>query len=302
MFVSFKGSVWGILKWQWKYVLFYSVLATAVVAAKDFLKMEHLTIPVLPLTVVGGAIGIFVSFRTNSSYDRWWEGRKLWGRLINSSRHFCDQVLAYLPDENGPSPTQSSLVRRHIGYVHVLRCLLRNQDPFADADVQVFLTEEERKTLPGQSNLTHALLNIQQRALSKMATEGTLHELRLTSFDQTLGALLDIQGGCERIKKTPFPRGYVIISERLILAYGLLFPLGLVDTMGWFTIPITVLVVMSFLLIGEVGRTLEDPFTTFWPALPLFALSKTIEVNLRERLLEKDLPALPKPNAQGVLM
>ncbi len=302
MFVSYKGSVWGILKWQWKYVLFYSALAGVVVAAKDFLKVEHLTLPSFPLTVVGSAIGIFVSFRTNSSYDRWWEGRKLWGRLINSSRHFCDQVLAYLPDDDGPSELQRSLVRRHIGYVHVLRCLLRNQDPFADADVQAFLTEEERKTLPGQSNLTHALLNIQQRALSASANEGALQELRLTSFDHTLGALLDIQGGCERIKKTPFPRGYVIISERLILAYGLLFPLGLVNTLGWFTIPITVLVVMSLLLIGEVGRTLEDPFTTFWPALPLFALSKTIEVNLRERLQEKDLPALPKPNADGVLM
>ena len=79
----------------------------------------------MPVAVVGGAIGIFVSFRTNSAYDRWWEGRKLWGQLVNSSRHFCSQVLVYLPPgPAGPSPLQVELIRRQIAYVHALRVLL----------------------------------------------------------------------------------------------------------------------------------------------------------------------------------
>ncbi len=303
MFVDYKGSVLGLLSWQWKSVSLFVLAATAVVAADKFvhIDLDPFRLPGLPLAVVGGAIGIFASFRTNSAYDRWWEGRKLWGRLVNTSRHLCTQVLAYLPPGgNGPSDTQRGLVRRQIAYVHVLRCLLRQQDPFDDDDVAAFLSEPAR--VKEESNLTHALLQQHADQLVALTDDGTLTELRMQSFDESIRALLDIQGGCERIKKTPFPRGYGFVLERLIQAYGLLLPLGLVDSLGWMTIPITGLVCLAFALISEIGRVLEDPFTTFWPALPLSALSKTIEVNLRQRLGETDLPPLPKPNERGILM
>jgi putative membrane protein len=98
------------------------------------------------------------------------------------------------------------------------------------------------------------------------------------------------------------PRGYGYFAELLIQMFGVLLPLGLVQDLVWLTIPITVLVCLAFTLISEVGRVLEDPFTTFWPALPLSALSKTIEINLRERLGEEDLPPMPKPDERGILM
>lgn len=91
------------------------------------------------------------------------------------------------------------------------------------------------------------------------------------------------------------PRGYGYFAERLIQAFGMLLPLGLVESLGWLSIPMNMLVCLAFYLISEVGRVLEDPFTMFWPALPLFALSKTIEINLRQRLGETDLPAMPQP-------
>jgi putative membrane protein len=314
MFVEFRGSVFGLIAWQWKSVLLFTVASSLVVAAEHFLAehAQHAFLPVAPVVVVGGAIGIFVSFRTNSAYERWWEGRKLWGALVNSSRHFSSQVLTYLPGpQDGttreppvPSELQRALVQRHIAYVHALRVLLRG-DPLADdADFRSFVSDEELARALVESSPTHALLHTQMRLLVAENEAGRLSADRLRSFDETLRALLDVQGGCERIKKTPFPRGYGFIADRLIMIYGLLLPLGIVGTVDndWIAIPLTLLVCLSFLLISEVGRVLEDPFTHFWPALPLTALSKTIEINLRQRLGDTNLPAMPRPDARGILM
>jgi putative membrane protein len=309
MFVNYRGSVFGIIAWQWKYMVFFTVAAAIVVgadiAAVTFAPeyREMLRLPALPLGVVGGAIGIFTSFRTNSAYDRWWEGRKLWGRLINTSRHFTSQVLVYLRHESGEiTELQTRLVRRHVAYVHVLRCLLREQNPQQDKEVAEFLDTGELEGLRGSSNATHALLFAQMKELQKEVDERRLDLFHQQLLDQSLRELLDIQGGCERIKKTPFPRGYGYIAERLILAFSVLFPLGIVADMSWLAIPMSVLVCTAFLLISEVGRVLEDPFTMFWPALPLTALSRTIEINLRERLGETKLPPMPVPDAKGILM
>jgi len=196
------------------------------------------------------------------------------------------------------------LIRRQIAYVHSLRVLLRQQDLRADPELRRFVAEAELGALAAGSSPTHSL---QQRNLELLAGEvaaGRLSELRMQKFDDTVRALLDVQGGCERIKKTPFPKGYGFIAERLIQGYGVLLPLGLVGGIenDWIVVPLTALVCLSFSLISEVGRVLEDPFTMFWPALPLSALATTIEVNLRERLGERDLPALPVANERGVLM
>ena len=300
MFVDYRGSILGLLSWQWKAVTLFVATAVAIVLLDRVGHLEALRIPALPLGVVGGAIGIFVSFRTNAGYDRWWEGRRLWGQLVNLSRHFSSQVHGYLASE--PAELRAELVRRHIAYVHTLRCLLRDQRPLEDEDVRTFLSDSDLNLVTGQSNMTHALLHRQLLALTALSDAGRLEPRRLQSMDETLRGLLDVQGGCERIQKTPFPRGYGFIAERLIVSFGVLLPLGLVESLGWLAVPLSLLVNLAFTLINEVGRVLETPFTLFWPALPLSALSKTIEINLRERLGETDVPPLPRPDAQGILM
>lgn len=302
MMVSNQGSMTGLLQWQARNVVFFTVAAAVAVSlheAHDWFEVPRLfVVPALPVAVVGGALGIFVSFRTNSAYARWWEGRQLWGRLINSSRHWCNQVRAYVPDEE----EARRLVLRQIAWVHMLRVLLRLQPPAEDADVLAFLQDEERAALPTWSNPTHALLDLQQQRVTALANEGRLGEHRLQSLDETLRQLLDIQGGCERIKKTPLPRGYGYIAEQLIRFYAVLLPLAIVEDLIWLAVPINVAICLSFMLISEAGRVLEDPFTMFWNGLPLMALSKTVERNLLERLGDEDLPVIPGPDANGILM
>lgn len=306
MFVSYRGSVFGLIGWQWRYLLFFTLTSAAIVFLTKSPAFEfrgHLKLPGLPLGVIGGAIGIFVSFRTNSAYDRWWEGRRLWGALVNNSRHWASQVLAYgAPGHEGVSELQERLIRRHIGYVHMLRAVLRRQAFAEDPDVGRFVPEAELSALRASTNPTSALLHVQMSDLARELREGRLDRLHHQLFDQTIRDLLEVQGGCERIKNTPFPRMYGFIAERLILAFSLLLPMGMASELGWITVPMSLLVCSGFLLISEVGRVLEDPFTLFWPALPLSALSTTIELNLRERLGETDLPPPPAPNKKGILM
>jgi putative membrane protein len=302
MMVSNEGRVSGLLYWQQHNVVHYAVAGLVAVALYEifdrWLGWFSVDLPTLPLAIVGGALGIFVSFRTNSAYDRWWEGRKLWGRLINTSRHWSSQVTRYVADE----ALAADLVRRHIAYVHVLRCLLRKQNALEDPSVMRFTSEEERAWLATQSNQTHALLDKQLGIVTALADEGKLDGLKLHTLDESVRHLLDIQGGCERIKKTPIPRGYGFIAEQLIRYFSYLLPLALVADLHLLAIPINVMVCLAFMLINETGRVLEDPFTMFWNGLPLTNMADTIENNLRNRIGEDSLPAPAGPDSRGILM
>ncbi len=303
MFVDYHRSVIILLTWQWRAVLTYAAVAGVMVATEMLTAWKWFAIPGLPLTVLGGAIGIFVSFRTNSCYDRWWEGRRLWGQLVNSSRHFASQVLAYLSaTQPGTSTVRDTLVKRHVGYVHVLRCALRDQDPARDPDAVRFLDPAELHALADEPNANNALLYRQTRAVAVLASSKVIDGWQLQLFDRSIATLLDVQGGCERIKKTPFPQSYGFLANKLILVYSALLPLGIVDTAGWLAVPITVLVCLAFRLIDEVGDALEDPFSLQPLALPLQAITTTIEMDLCRRLGERALPETPSPDEQGVLM
>lgn len=297
MMVSNKGNLRGLLRWQKNNVQLYAAAGTAVWLLSELFGWGNL-LPTMPLAVVGAALGIFVSFRTNSAYDRWWEGRKLWGKIINSTRHWAGQITAYLPGHALSRP----LIVRMVGWVHVLRCALRQQDPWTDEHVRRHISVEDVEALRGESNPAHALLAMQLREVASLGSDGELTELRVQTLDETLMDLLDWQGGCERIKKTPIPRGYGFIAEILIRYYALLLPFAIVGDLGVFTIPTNILVCLSFALISETGRVLEDPFTMFYNGLPLTQISLMLENNLLHRLGDTELPAIPGPDANGILM
>lgn len=303
MFVSYHRSVLTLLSWQWRAVVTYGGVAAVMIAVHRVAAQDWFAIPGLPLTVLGAAIGIFVSFRTNSCYDRWWEGRKLWGQLVNTSRLFASQALAYVETPSARArELQDAIVRRHVAYVHALRCSLREQDPSRDDEVTRWLAPDELVALRDEPNANHALLHRQTLAVAELAREGAIDGWRLQVLDRSLETLLDVQGGCERIKKTPFPQSYGFVATKFIAVYSALLPLGIVEAAGWLAIPITVLVCLGFRLIDEVGDALEDPFAIQSLALPLSAIATNIERDLGKRLGEPALPPAPAPDAQGVLM
>lgn len=296
MIVQRRNSLKGLLQWQWKAAFIYTLMATVIWAihAMDPISWQ---IPTLPLTILGSALGIFVSFRSNAAYGRWWEARQLWGQLVNSSRHWAQQVMAYVPDPLW----QHRLIRRQIAYVHVLRCQLRGPQPQLDIDVQTYLGGDDQE-LVRESNLCAALLARNLKAVSELRHQGLLSVYELQRMDETLATLLNVQGGCERIRNTPMPPSYGFLATRLTQVFGVLLPLSMVHEIGWRVIPLNALLCLAFTLINEFGRILEEPFTFYWNAMPLQALSRTIEINLLERLGEEKLPEPIKPIPPGVLL
>ena len=298
----YKARLWQIMwNWQRSAVLFFLGSSLIVATLHHFtLLSEQIRFPSFPLAVIGGALGIFVSFRTNSAYQRWWEGRKLWGRMINSSRHLCTQAIAYLP-----TIMTQEIVHRHIVYVHALRCGLRGDSIAQDSHILRSVRPEELEALKQSTNPNHTLLNLQLKKLVEQRDQGKLSEFCLSDMDLTLRHLVDIQGGTERIKKTPFPPAYGFLAGQLTKIYSCLLPLALVHELHWWIIPVNILICMCFQMVNEVGRVLENPFEDIWPALPLSAMSLTIERNLRQALNESDLPqgqAIEKAGQSYVLM
>ena len=298
MTASFRSNPLRMLIWQWQNGLMYATFAGIAWVLIEPLGYSVLELPVTPISIVGAAIGIFASFRANQAYDRWWEGRRLWGGLVNASRHWASQVVAYLP---GTDPALAeALVLRQVAFIHALRCRLRGQSPWEDADYQ--RSGEDDAALRGSTNPTAALLLRQLQALAALSDRGGLDPHRLASMDRTLTELIGLQGGCERIQGTPLPRGVGFILVLLINTFALALPFALVHELGWVAVPVNVIVCLAFAMISEAGRVLEDPFTLFYNGLPLHDLSIKIERNLREALGHSALPPPVEVQPPGILM
>lgn len=259
------------------------------------IEFRLLALPDLPLSMFGAALGIFLGFRTNSAYDRWWEARTLWGALINQSRTWARQVMAYVPDRG----IARSLVMAQIGYVHALRLHLRAHDPFEE--IAPFLPPEDVDWLRSQQNAPAGILHISGQQITALANDGAFTEFRLQRLDITLTELTNVQGGCERIRNTPLPRQYDYYPELYIYVYCILLPLAIVEELRLMTPFIVMLVATVFLILNRIGRNLEDPFEESIYALPLLSMSRTIEINLRQLINEGDVPPAVRP-IRGVLL
>jgi putative membrane protein len=286
-----RGSVLARI---WRRLAF----VTAVSGAVTWAEVEdawHATLTPLPFTLVGLALSIFLGFRNNTSYDRFWEGRKLWGRLVNTSRSFARQVLTLVEAGGAPTPTplQRALVRRQMAYVHALRLHLRGSR--AHEELQAFLPHDEVAALARESNPPIALLQTQGELLAAAWRAGQVHPLHVPVLEGTLTDLSDIQGGCERIRSTPIPFGYTLLMHRIVGFYCLALPFGIGTQIGALTPLVVFFIAYAFLGLDALGDELEDPFGTDANDLPLSQLSRMIEINLRERLGETELPEPLRP-------
>ncbi len=282
----------------------FSVIVTVLEALSDIDDGYSLT-PV-PFTLIGLAVSIFLGFRNNASYDRYWEARKLWGRLVNTSRSFARQVLTLVgppSDEIGSGRLvrafQEDLVRRTVAYVHALRHHLRNSDPFPD--LQRFLPEEELQHLRTQVNVPIAILQDIGLRLRGAWRDGWISEYHLPVLEASLTDLTDIQGGCERIKNTPIPFAYTVLTHRIVAFFCFALPFGLVRTVGALTPVVVLLISYAFFGLDEIGDQVEEPFGTEAQHLPLNALCRTIEINLLQAIDDDDVPQMLQPD-DGILL
>ena len=158
--------------------------------------------PALPLTIFGTALALILGFRVNSAYQRWWEGRILWGAMVNVSRSFARALLAFLPDTPEARQAASGLIRRHIAYVHALRCQLRRQDPAPD--LRRVLDDEPLPEL-ARRNPANGLLDGSDRIIADAVRRGWIDTIQQSRIEAMLVDMSNAQGGMERLKNTPLP-------------------------------------------------------------------------------------------------
>ena len=277
-----------------------------IVVAFKVLHWEWVGSKNVPLALYGSAIGIIVGFRNNSAYGRWWEGRGLWGQIVNNSRSLARQVCSTMhpdPEKHGEDAgdlhaMQRLLVLHQIAYVHALRQHLRKLSPWEE--IEPLLDAEEIATLQSSKNIP---LSIQQqigRLLLESKNRGWIDRLEWQAMDHNLDDLADAQGGAERIKNTPMPKQYDFFPMLFVQIYCLLLPVGMVENLGWFTPLGSTLVGFMFLALDKIGRDLEDPFDNKIYDVPLTSITRTIDINLRQLLGDAELPKAEEP-VHGVL-
>ena len=284
------------------------ILTTTILAAVlTFLHVQGYwalpSLTVLPFSFVGLALSIFLGFRNSSAYDRFYEGRKLWGLLVNTSRSIARQTLtvpmADATDQGELKAWQQQLIHLQIAYVHALRCHLRG-DAYESLRPLVSAALYERMIV--SSNSPMIVVQEMSLRLRQARERGWISEYLVPQFEGMFNTLLDIQGGCERIKATPIPFGYIVLLHRLVAIYCFALPFGIVGQVGHFTPFVVAIVSYAFMGLDALGDSIENPFDLEPHDLPLSALSRTIEVNLRELLEEDHGLTLSRPNEQWVLL
>lgn len=274
-------------------VMCVASLVTYLHLAFDWLEHD---LTLAPFQLTGVALGIFLGFRNNTSFDRYWEGRKLWGQIVNSTRSSTRMMLSMV----GPVDITPEIHARHtqltyhvIAWTHAVRQHLRRQDDLTA--YEGLLIPEEIERLRTESNRPNAIMQRISLMLRRDLERGWLNPMQQVGIEQELSRLIDAQGGCERIKSTPIPYAYTILLHQVVAAYCFTLPFGLVHGIGVYTPIVVLLVAYAFFGLDAVGDELEDPFGEDPNDLPLATISRMIEVNLRERLSEEEMPELLVP-------
>lgn len=284
-------------KFLWYRPLFWLLYSGAVVLVFKELQVK-LAIPIAIPSIIGTAIALFLGFRTNSAYQRWWEARKVWGEIINNSRTLARQILHFGKPDVGLA-TRHRIMQRQIAWCWALARTLRNQK--WDDEASKYLEPDEHQKLLSTDHVPNELLNTQQKDLRKLVDDEGFDDFYFRKADSTLKELCDSMGKCERIQKTVFPTQYALFTLIFLNIFLLLLPLAIVETLGYFTIPLQFIIGFTFAMIQNIAIAMQDPFENKANDIPMSSISRGIERNLLEMMGEKNLPE-PYPANDGILM
>jgi len=261
--------------------------------------------PEIPLSIFGGVIGVIAGFRNSSAYARWWEARIIWGAVVNNSRSFARQVLSMMAAPEAGQEMECELraikhklVLLQIAYVHALRNHLRGISPWPE--LTGLIPEEELALLKAQDNIPLAIHQKMACLVADCYQRGWIDSIRWASLDRTLSTFMDCQGASERIKNTPMPRLYDLFIRRFVEVYCLLLPLGMVASLRLLTPIGSTFVGFIFMALDKIGRDLETPFENRPHDISLTAISRTIEINLKQMIGENEVPK-PLTPVDGIL-
>lgn len=250
----------------------------------------------VPLTLFGFVLALFLGFRNNVSYDRFWEGRKLWGALLNDTRSLARQAMT-LPNISVENRLSTNFVQLLICFTYALKHQLRGTD--AQPDLKKRLNDEQFNFVATARFKPVMLMKLMAEWVKNAKNDGKIDSIQQARFDENLDKLSDIVGGCERIISTPLPYSYRVLLHRTVYLYCFLLPFGLVDSLLWLTPLIVVFIAYTFVAFEAIADEIEQPFGTEANDLALNSMCLMIETTLLELAGEK-LPEVETQNG-GVI-
>ena len=326
MFTTKRVPLRILFAFSWRSVLFFTLYATLICTLYAGFGWTGLALPFVPIATIGTAVAFYVGFKNNSSYDRLWEARRVWGSITNASRSWAIMVLDYISNRDAGDPlpdaglrqVHKDLIYRHLAYITALRVQLRQKTVWEiphdrahaiieriaqfrrcslDKEVGRFLPAAEIEALIKHANPATVLLRQQSAQLRQLRDGGHLSDFYHVDLERILVEFYNQQGACERIKSFPFPRQYAFFSYVFTWVFIAVLPFGVLGQMAdvgpqhvWLTIPFYVVISWIFYTMEAVGDASENPFENSINDVPMTAICRNIEIDLRDLLGESELP------------
>ena len=286
LFLVVRGSILKRIRLTLLVNTLSAILVTVVHGNFFALKI---TLTTIPFTLMALPLAIFLGFRNSAAYDRYWEGRKLWGELVLRCRALSRQCQSFIQPADRAQAAEAEAARqrllyRAIGFVHALRLQLRDQTDCSE--LRRWVPEADWPRLETASSKHDALMLAMGRELGQCQRQGWIEPCLAANIDSTLSSMTAAAASCERIKGTPIPFSYTLLLHRTAYLYCFLLPFGLVDTIGFMTPFVVAIVAYTFFGLDALGDEIEEPFGLEANDLPLDTLCRTVEVNLLESLGE----------------
>ncbi|MCT4012305.1 multidrug transporter [Elizabethkingia anophelis] len=322
-------------KWTKRDTLLMLLIAT-VPTILYVIGWKFIGLPWQPVAILGTAVAFIVGFKNNASYNRIWEARQIYGAIINDSRSFAYSVRDTLGGKE--SSVVKRIFYRHFAWLTALRFQLReprswenmNQrsnsayrksryeipelNSTLEEELKQYLSGEELEYILYKKNKATQLTALQSEEFGELKKAGDINDFQWTLLQQSIIKFTDDQGKAERIKNFPYPRNFASIATYLLFIFVILAPFGLVkemDKLGegtflqgytvWFNIPFSAIIAWAFHTLDTVGESSVNPFEGSANDIPITQISRTIEIDMRDMLDEKDLPQPITPKNNIVL-
>ncbi|MCE2574612.1 bestrophin family protein [Komagataeibacter sp. FNDCR2] len=291
MVIDRRIGLWILIRESLLSLVLLCAWDVIVVVMFQIFHQDWMEQPTLPVSLIGSALVLFMSFRNNSAYNRWWEGRTLWGAVTNNSRSFARQagtILRGCPD----------LARAMAAYPYALRGALARVD--ATDDIMRLLPDSMKPGLEGRANIPAAILfeiGLRVDAESRrLGIDGALQG----QIDRILSDMSNAQGGLERIRNTPLAIQFSVLPKVVAVVFCIILPLSMVQTLGWITPLGSSLVGLLFVALDKIGNDLQDPFSMTPHGMPMLTISRNIEIDLLQSCgLPAPAPLAPVRGVQG---
>lgn len=320
-----------VIIWTRRDVFALLLVAAIPTVIYDLCECKWIALPWLPIALLGTAVAFMVGFKNNASYDRLWEGRRIWGGIVNTSRVWSVMVKDFVSNEKAHTPIseeelktiQLRLIHRHIAWMTALRYQLRTprdweaikkihnaeykkkwfhveeQESKMDEALAKYLSPEELRYVMSKTNKATQIQGLQSKELQALHLRGLIDDFRHVEMMATLTELYNQQGAAERIKNFPYPRQYATLNLWFIKIFILLLPFGMLqefqklgEGMVYLSIPFSALAGWVFTTMEKIGESSENPFEGGPNDVPITSMARTIEIDLLEMF---DQPNIPEP-------